>query len=175
MKFREFSNKSEGVLNWIHKHIDLIDENKWNEVYEYLTRSAITYHAVTEALYEAGIEPLDYLEYVPEDYLSNNPNVIEIEIPEGIKSISESAFFNCERITEIELPKSIESIGDWALSGMDNLESIYIPGKLEYLGHLAIHDDDSLYRIYSIAENKDLLFKEISRLKDGSCKFVEID
>ena len=175
MKFKEFSDKNENVFNWIHKHLDLIDENAWDQVYEYLIRSTQVYNKITEAFYQAGIEPLDYLDYVPEDYLSNNENIIEIEIPEHVKSINESAFYNCERIIEIELPKSIESIADWSLAGMDNLRSIYIPGKLEYLGKLAIHDDDCLERIYSIAENREILFKNVSMLKDGRCKFVEVD
>ena len=110
MKFKEFSDKNDNVFKWIHKHLDLIDENKWNEVYEYLNRSTQNHNKVTEAFYQAGIEPLDYLDYVPEDYLSNNENVVEIELPDHIRSIAESAFYNCERIVEIELPKSIESI-----------------------------------------------------------------
>ena len=175
MKFKKFADKNENVFNWIHKHLDLIDDNAWDQVYEYLIRSTQVYNKITEAFYQAGIEPLDYIDYIPEEYLSNNENVVEIEIPDHIKSIQDSAFYNCARVVEIELPRSIESIAEWALAGMDNLQSIYIPGKLDYLGHLAIHDNDSLEKIYSIAENRDILFKEVSMLKDGTCKFVEID
>lgn len=175
MKFKEFSDKKDSIIGWIHRHIDLIDQNKWDEVYEYLNRGIIAHNQVTESFYEVGIEPLDYLEYIPEDYLSNNENLTEIEIPDHINSINESAFYNCERIIEIELPKSVSSIANWALAGMDNLQSIYIPGKLDYLGDLAIHQNDSLEKIYSIAENREILFENISMLKDGRCKFVEID
>ena len=39
MKFKEFSEKTDTTQKWIKKHLDLIDDNKWNEVYEYLTRT----------------------------------------------------------------------------------------------------------------------------------------
>ena len=175
MKFKEFSDKKENVFNWIHKHLDLIDENKWTEVYEYLNRGIITHNQVTESFYEAGIDPLDYLDYIPEDYLSNNPNVTEIEIPDHINSINDSAFYGCLRVTDIELPKSVVSIGDYALAGMDNLKSIYIPGKLDYLSALGIYLNDNIEKIYSIAENKAILKKNVSEIKNGTCKFVEID
>ena len=175
MKFKEFSDKKDSIISWIHRHLDLIDQNKWNEVYDYLNRGIIKHNQVTESFYEAGIDPLDYLDYIPEDYLSNNANLIEIEIPDHIKYIADSAFYGCLRVTDIELPRSVEDIGDYALAGMDNLKSIYIPGKLEYLSPLGIYLNDSLEKIYSIAANKEVLKMNVSEIKNGTCKFVEID
>lgn len=174
MVFKEFYPVKDSALAWIYRHLLLIDENNWADVYQFLNNGSMTNHRITEMFYQAGLEPLDYLDYVPEDYLSNNQNLIEIQIPNNIKTLAESAFYGCNRVTEIELPESVTTILDYALAGMDNLKSIYIPGDLEFLSPLAIYTNDSLEKIYSTAKNKEILMKNVTELKHQA-KFVEID
>ena len=50
-----------------------------------------------------------------------------IQIPKGVKYISNRAFFECDKITEITLPEGIIGIGSYAFYGCANLGKITIP------------------------------------------------
>ena len=85
--------------------------------------------------------------------------ITEMEIPEGIASISASAFYGCNGITSIVVPESVTSIGEGAFCGCDALRDVYISdvaawasisypgGEFERIGH-------PFY--YSTQENRNL-------------------
>ena len=61
------------VKKFIEKNIDLIEDNKWKEVYNEASEP-LTFVGVgelTSTLLEADIDPLDYLGYIPSGYLCN--------------------------------------------------------------------------------------------------------
>ncbi|MBE7015301.1 MAG: leucine-rich repeat domain-containing protein [Ruminococcaceae bacterium] len=55
----------------------------------------------------------------------------EVEIPEGVQIIGNSAFSGCEELTEIVLPESITYISSLAFEGCINLVSVEILGNLD--------------------------------------------
>lgn len=50
-----------------------------------------------------------------------------IDIPDGVTSIGNKAFYGCEELTEINLPDSLKSIGDSAFGRCFSLTSLSIP------------------------------------------------
>ena len=79
----------------------------------------------TQLLYSMDINPLDYLEYIP-DFFLNSTSLVAIEIPNNIKSINRYAFYDCPDFTSITIPNSVINIGESAFAGYNKLQDIYI-------------------------------------------------
>ena len=100
--------------------------------------------------------------------------ITQVKIYEGVKSISEAAFYGCMNLTEVKLPDGLECIGkrafslcvglealhlpstvtlidDYAFSGCVNLSSINIPASVKTLGESAFYGCTSIrsFRILS--------------------------
>ena len=60
-----------------------------------------------------------------------------ITLPEGIRSIGDSAFSDCTNLQSVVVPNSIRSIGDSAFSGCTNLQSVVIPNSIRSIGDSA--------------------------------------
>ena len=58
-----------------------------------------------------------------------------ITLPQGVESIGNSAFSYCEALTSITLPQGVKCIGDWAFSYCQALTSITLPQGIESIGH----------------------------------------
>ena len=68
-------------------------------------------------------------------------------IPDGVTSISDSAFSWCADLTSITIPDSVTSIGDCAFRGCSGLTSIIIPDSVTRIGDEAF---DSCFKLTSI-------------------------
>ena len=67
----------------------------------------------TTQLYKMGIDPLKYLNYVPNNFLAYS-DITDITIPDGIKSIGDAAFYECPNLQNIVIPASVSRIGRFA-------------------------------------------------------------
>ena len=66
-------------------------------------------------------------------------------LPSSLRSIDETAFYNCSDITDIYIPKSLLSIGRDAFSGCSSLTDIYYAGSEEDFKYVYIGSgNDSL-------------------------------
>jgi hypothetical protein len=63
-----------------------------------------------------------------------------IAIPQGVRSIGDSAFSACENLTAAILPDTLERIDDWAFFG-SSLEMVRIPARCTHLGQCALVAD----------------------------------
>lgn len=70
-----------------------------------------------------------------------------VEIPEGVREISEYAFRNCVSIEEVIFPESLEIIGDCAFLGCRNLIKADIPDGVKVIGRLSFYECEKLERI----------------------------
>lgn len=124
--------------NFIKENIDLIEENAWQLIY----KSAIQRVPIgqfTQILLEAKINPLDYLDYIPEFYLRNT-DISEFKIPDHIKRINYNAFKNCHELETVYIPKSVTSIDSGVFSECRNLKKIIYDGTIDDWNNITFSD-----------------------------------
>ncbi len=76
------------------------------------------------------------VEYLPPGFIAGSL-VTEVNIPNSVTSIGESAFSGCTGLDSIDIPNSVTSIGDRAFSGCTGLDSIDIPNSVTSIGDMA--------------------------------------
>ena len=72
--------------------------------------------------------------------------------PEGLKTIEESAFYDCKSLKKIVLPESIESIWCFAFTET-SINSLTIPQNLKNLGYRAFWRCYNVTTLYFYANN----------------------
>lgn len=68
----------------------------------------------------------------------------DLVIPNGVKIIGESAFYNCDRLTSVTIPSSVMFIGHNAFNDCDGLTSVTIPEGVRGIGEDAFANCRSL-------------------------------
>ena len=63
----------------------------------------------------------------------NNEEIIDLEIPDGVTSISANAFRYCIGINSVKMPQSVNKIGEQAFANCSNLEDVEISDNLQKL------------------------------------------
>lgn len=71
----------------------------------------------------------------------------EFVIPDSVRNIGDSAFYDCISLTSISIPDSVTDIGDWAFVECVNLTSINIPNSVKSIGEHAFDGCTSLTSI----------------------------
>lgn len=112
------------IKETLREHKDLIEENKWEEFYEDIHEDSRG--EITSVLLDAGINPLDYMSYMPDDFLYE-ASISRFTIPKNIVNISTGAFAGCESLTHVDVPESIKIIGSYAFFQCRGLTDFVIP------------------------------------------------
>jgi hypothetical protein len=60
--------------------------------------------------------------------------LVNLSIPQTVRSIGDNAFKNCKNLKIVTLADSLETIGNYAFSGCSSLEKLEIPRKVETIG-----------------------------------------
>ena len=68
-------------------------------------------------------------------------------IPNSVKKIGDSAFYNCTSLKSIIIPNSVEKIGWYTFESCLSLESVIIPDSVEEIGYGAFYNCKSLKSI----------------------------
>lgn len=130
-------------VNFIEKYIDLIDNDKFEEFYDTLDREISSENKsvigdITKVLNNAGINPLDYLDYVPLYYCSYRTDLpSELILPDNIKYIGTSAFCFCTSLEKVILPEGLTVIYPDAFAACVELKNINLPSSLKEIKHRA--------------------------------------
>ena len=88
----------------------------------------------SKAFYKSGIYEPVYNENMFIYYAGNDT---EYKIPDGIKVISETAFYENETLKSITIPNSVIRIDDYAFNEAKALENITIPNSVKEIGQNA--------------------------------------
>ena len=127
------------LSKFIKAHVNEINNNNFAKVYEdtndSLTPCLLT-SKLTELFLDAGLEPLEYMQAIPANYLAYS-KLTSITIPENITSIGRCAFSGCDSLTSITIPDSVTSIGPSAFENCSGLTSIVIPDSVTSIDHWA--------------------------------------
>ena len=126
----EISDRLKDFLNR-SKIQDLINDNKWSEVYKYYWEEfkPIIKNELTLLLFAIDINPLDYMDYIPKLYLAGI-EITKFTIPQHIRSIGSGAFSNCHNLVHINIPNNVIYIEDGVFTGCDSLKNIIIPDSV---------------------------------------------
>ena len=119
------------LKQFIEENIDLISDNEFNDVYNKIKSYKFT-RLFTEAMLEADINPLNYMEAVPSRYLYES-NTQHVDIPVGIIVINKYAFTECRQIKEVTIPEGVINIGEGAFYKCASLEVLHLPSTLKYI------------------------------------------
>lgn len=136
---------NKNISSFINKHKDMINNNDWEMLYVSANNilSAPDIGELTTILLASDINPLNFLDSIPEAYLAYT-NISKFDIPKNIKKIDDSAFDSCEYLTNITIPDSVTSIGDNAFYNCSSLTSIIIPNSVKSIG------DNTFYKCYHL-------------------------
>lgn len=77
----------------------------------------------------------------------DDPDIVEYEIPKGIKTIGSSAFENCTKLKKVIIPETVTTIDHSAFSGCTSLKEINIPNSVSRVGDAAFANCTSLETI----------------------------
>lgn len=92
-----------------------------------------------------------------------------IDIPKGVTSIKDYAFYNSQKLEKADLPDSLTSIGEYAFNRCFSLQSVKIPAKLTTISRSAFQSCQSLANL----ELHDSI-TTIGAYAFGGCAFSEL-
>ena len=135
----------------LQENAELLNKYNFKQLYD-IANKALMYTSMyisdlTYLLMVAGIDPLNYMYEIPNEYFAYNNDLISIDIPGNIKSIGSYAFGNCRGLTSVTIGKGVTSIGDHAFYYCRGLESITIPDSMTSIGDFAFEGCSGLTSI----------------------------
>lgn len=116
------------LQKFIETNIELIEDARFDELYN----MNVDVPKFTEALLEAGINPLANMKYIPANYLCES-DIKQFVVPSHIDRISSAAFWDCQELEKVTLPEGLIYIEDSAFSECHKLTQINLPSTLEYI------------------------------------------
>lgn len=114
------------VTDFIESNIELIDAENWNTFFA-RARVILTQYNMPElrqVFDSCGINPLKYIDIIPEQWFSNDETLTYVDIPEGIKEIKGAAFYQCTKLESVSLPSTLTSLGYYTFEKCYKLDNI---------------------------------------------------
>lgn len=119
-----------GTKKVIEEHIDWIENNEFTKIYE--LRDVFDRSEFTQIMLSIGIDPLNYMTDIPENYLYDS-DIESFNIPQGIERIGMGAFGECGKLSKVTIPEGVTHILQEAFVECHNLKNINFPSSIEYL------------------------------------------
>ncbi|MGL4791974.1 MAG: leucine-rich repeat domain-containing protein [Anaerotignaceae bacterium] len=109
---------------------------------------------------EIIVEIPSFIENLPITHIGHSAfrgqnKIIDIKLPETLKSIGDYAFCDCRGLTEIHLPNSVVEAGNHSFYNCRNLEKVSIPSGLKTVGDGFIKNCDDI-KIINLDSGKNL-------------------
>ena len=143
------ANISSTILEIIHslEFSNLIKSKNFENLYSEISKNynSFTVGKLTAFFYDAGINPLRYMEYIPERYLYNQ-DIESFNIPHYITEIKTRAFYRT-KLKEIYIPSNIKIIGEGAFESCKYLINVNIAEGLQDINSVAFYDCYKLEKI----------------------------
>ena len=122
---------SKTVREFIEEHSELIESEDWNSLYDKTRTSNVDVCELTEAFYEAGLNPLDGMTSIPPRFLEGS-TIQSFIVPNNITFILQDAFYG-SKLRTIQLPEGLTTIDDDVFTG-SSLLRVELPTTCSKLG-----------------------------------------
>ena len=124
------------VKEFIEQNIDLIEEKRWDEVYDNASFNldSDSTGIFTKAMLDTGFDPIkeQELDWIPDYYLSST-SITHFAIPNTIHSLGEGCF-SYSSLQRIIIPKSVETLRDYVFYECSKLTNITFLGDVKDIG-----------------------------------------
>lgn len=122
---------SPNLKKFIEKYIELINSENYSEVYKVLEASGLgePNNSLTNVLLDIDIpitDILNKLQSIPASFAAGCNQFNELLIPDNIKSIGRTAFWQCKKLEKVQIDKQCEYISDSCFRKCSSLQSIDI-------------------------------------------------
>ncbi|MDD3414576.1 MAG: leucine-rich repeat domain-containing protein [Lachnospiraceae bacterium] len=87
-------------------------------------------------------------------------NITEVSIPSFVKTIGNSAFYNCKRLARVTVENGVTSIGRSAFAGCEKLNSVMIPASVNEIGAGAFAGCSSLSTLQIDSRNTNFFLND---------------
>lgn len=132
---------------FIEQYINLITENKFEDLYRIALREHVVIEDLTNSLLKADIYPLEHMSYIPQEFFYKSTKSIDgFIIPNNIVDIRERAFYETD-LTEITIPEGVQSIYTFAFARCKNLLFVTIPHSIEFIDRAVFINCESLAEV----------------------------
>ena len=151
----------EKVILFLKTRKGLIGDDNWEQVYRDAIYELPVDH-LTAVVTDCGVEPLDYMDIIPDFYLYNTKGFREFQILDRMESIGACAFSLCSQLEKVIIGSGIQEIHTSAFDECVLLNDVRYNGTMEQFEHIRKgdywHDDcpfqkvsckDGDYKIYS--------------------------
>ena len=122
-------------------------EEKYELKYEYNNNSLVGLEIITADEDIVALEIPDGVTSITDYAFHGCSSLASITIPDGMTSIGSGAFYDCSSLTSITIPDGVTSINDYAFYDCSSLTSISIPDSVTSIGDWAFFDCKSLTSI----------------------------
>ena len=145
------------VAQIIEKNIDAIETNDFDTVYPSIGTDYGLRGMFTEALLDAGIDPLPHMTRIWARMYAFT-TIHHLHIPSNITRIDDNAFQRCTQLNSVKLAEGLHIIDYGAFKDCLSLQNITFPDSLTTLGDAAFYRCTSLTTIKT-PENVDVLME----------------
>lgn len=121
-------------------HIQTITTVTGSVAHQYAQEHDIMCYTEQEANLLRGCNPAFYIEYGILRKYTQEYNVRDIMIPQGVIRIGNHAFEQNRQLTSVVIPEGVIDIGSYAFNGCRSLQRVYLPSTLRHIGRFAFRD-----------------------------------
>lgn len=89
----------------------------------------------------------DFTESAPAPWYPYRWEILRLELPDGLTSIGELAFYGCESLVAVSVPDRVTSIGGYAFLECGSLELLSLGSRLESIGEYAFSQCEKLQAV----------------------------
>ena len=136
---KAIKNRKKELKELIKDSEEELNNNDFEAIYSKIDDCYVS-TAFTALLLKNNINPLEYMSYVPSDFMLEIDDIEDFVIPNGIKKIKWYAITWCD-FKSITIPKSVEIIEDSAFSNCE-ITDVYYKGPWDGWDNIKIEYDN---------------------------------
>ncbi len=121
------------------------------------------YTTLISAPAASEIEIPDTVTRISDTAFFNNKNIKIISLPEGVTEIGMGAFYNCGSLEWVKLHENVETIGDYAFGQSKKISKLVVPDSVGTIGSNAFTGCEKTMTVYASQGSK---ASELAQSKD---------